>query len=143
MAGKRLVLVAVAAALMVAACGSSGPAPTPSPTAITGIESPIVVPGGQVIIVSTAEEQPTGGPTLVVQGTWLHVKGRVYSGSPDYTKLGNSVSITTADGTMISPTAATNGTPGWYFIIPGKVANLTMHFPGGYDVPLDSLLPGS
>lgn len=104
----------------------------------------IAVAGGDIQIVSATNQGPSGGgvgAVLTGGGTWLEVDGKVVSGSPDLKQLGSSVTLTTVDGKTIEVSANSNTKPIWWFIVPAESHHLTMNFPGGVSVSLDSILP--
>lgn len=147
MLGARglLIVGAMVCATVVSACGSAAatPTPPPTPTPIPGVETVLAVTGGQIQIVSATNQGPSGGGVTAVLtggGTWLEVDGKVVSGSPDFKQLG-SATLTTPDGKTISSTASSNTKPIWWFIVPTGSHHLTMNFPGGVSVSLDSILP--
>jgi hypothetical protein len=142
-----LVVGAIACAMVVSACGSAAATPAPpTPKPIPGVETVISVPGGQIQVVSAKNQSSEADSGMNVDAwltagdTWLEVDAKVVSGSPDYKQL-ESVTLTTADGKTIATTAAANTKPTWWFMVPVGSRHLTMNFPGGTTVSLDSILP--
>lgn len=138
-ARRSLVVVAMASALVAAACASSSAPPTPAPTPIPGIAAPVAVAGGQIQIVSTTYAAKGFAP-LGGDNSWLEVDGKVISGSPDFSQLGSAVTLT-SDGTVCQHVASGSNAPFWVFEVKTTMRSFVLHLPGGYDIPLDSILP--
>lgn len=121
------------------------PINTPTPNALIGIETPINIGDGELLIVlATNNTQLYDSGTFEIQHsseeTILHVEGQIVSGTIDLNTLGTDISLTDENGEQCSLVSSGTDEPVWEFLVPIDSKSFTIHLSDGKSIILDSIL---